>query len=134
MDLDQAMIVAGIGCRKDAPAADIEAAIGEALRRAGCSQDMLSALATHANKGEETGLAEVALSYGLPLIFVAQGDLEAAAARCKTHSDRVMAETGLPSVAEAAALAAAGEDSRLLLPRIAVATATCALASDEAAP
>jgi cobalt-precorrin 5A hydrolase len=36
--------------------------------------------------------------------------------------------TGLASVAEAAALAAAGPDSRLLLPRISGARATCALA------
>jgi cobalt-precorrin 5A hydrolase len=134
MDLDQAMIVAGIGCRKDVPAADIVAVIGEALKRAGCGQDALSALATHADKGKEAGLAEVALSYALPLIFVAQGDLEAAAPRCETHSDRAMATKGVPSVAEAAALAAAGEGARLLLPRIVVGAATCALASDGVTP
>jgi cobalt-precorrin 5A hydrolase len=37
----------------------------------------------------------------------------------------------VPSVAETAALAAVGQGARLILPRIANATATCALASDE---
>jgi cobalt-precorrin 5A hydrolase len=41
---------------------------------------------------------------------------------------------GVPSVAEAAALAAAGTTARLLLPRIAVGAATCALATKGAAP
>jgi cobalt-precorrin 5A hydrolase len=40
----------------------------------------------------------------------------------------VLALKGVPSVAEAAALAAGGPRSRLLAPRIAVGPATCALA------
>jgi cobalt-precorrin 5A hydrolase len=128
------MIVAGIGCRKGAKAADIEAAIATALGRIGCRQEALSAIATHADKREEQDIAVVALAFGLPLIYVAQDDLEAAAARCATHSERVLAKTGLPSVAEAAALAVAGEGARLIVPRVVAGVATCALASDEDAP
>jgi cobalt-precorrin 5A hydrolase len=40
---------------------------------------------------------------------------------------------GVPSAAEAAALAAGGPAARLLAPRIAVGPATCALATDEGA-
>jgi len=46
----------------------------------------------------------------------------------------VIALAGVPSVAEAAALAAAGPDARLIVPRIAVGPATCALAETEAGP
>jgi cobalt-precorrin 5A hydrolase len=54
--------------------------------------------------------------------------LEAAGAGAQTRSLRVLALTGLPSVAEAAALAAAGPRARLIVPRVSAATATCALA------
>lgn len=134
MGVGQAVIVAGIGCRKGASPADIEATITAALDLAGCTQGMLSAFATHADKAQETGIVAVSLAYGIPLIFVALGELEAASGRCRTRSARVLAETGLPSVAEAAALAAAGPKSLLLLPRVVVGAATCALATTEAAP
>jgi cobalt-precorrin 5A hydrolase len=42
--------------------------------------------------------------------------------------------TGVPSVSEAAALAAAGPDARLIAPRVAVGPATCALAITGDAP
>ena len=65
---------------------------------------------------------------GVKLVFVPQADLEAAASRILTHSERVLAATGVPSLSEAAALAAAGPGARLLAPRVAVGPATCALA------
>jgi len=40
----------------------------------------------------------------------------------------VLLRTGVPSLAEAAALAAAGPTARLIAPRVAVGPATCALA------
>jgi cobalt-precorrin 5A hydrolase len=45
-----------------------------------------------------------------------------------------MALMGVPSVAEAAALAAAGPSARLLAARIALGPVTCALAQSENAP
>jgi cobalt-precorrin 5A hydrolase len=54
--------------------------------------------------------------------------LKAAEPRALTRSERVVALTGLGSVAEAAALAGAGPVSRLVQPRIASANATCAIA------
>jgi cobalt-precorrin 5A hydrolase len=134
MGVGEAVIVAGIGCRKGASAAEIEAVIAAALERGGFAQETLGAIAAPAEKGEEAGIAAVALSYGLPLLFVPTPDLEAAAARCKTHSQRVLALTGVPSVAEAAALAAGGPEAKLLLPRIVVGPVTCALAETGAAP
>jgi cobalt-precorrin 5A hydrolase len=128
MDLDQAMMVAGVGCKAGASAGEIEAAIAEALARAGLSAATLTALATSFAKSDEPGIAAAATARGLKFVVVPQHDLEAAGARVVTRSARVQALTGVPSVAEAAALAAAGPASRLLGPRVAVGPATCALA------
>jgi cobalt-precorrin 5A hydrolase len=128
MDLDQAMMVAGVGCKAGASAGEIEAAIAAALIRAGLSAETLTALATSFAKGDEPGIAAAATARGLQLVTVPQRDLEVAGARVVTRSERVQAVMGVPSVAEAAALAAAGPKSRLLGPRVAVGPATCALA------
>lgn len=122
------MIVAGIGCRKGTSAQDVEAALSAALNGAGAPPRAVDAIATSAAKANEAGIVEVARARGLKFIAVAQAELEAAAERGVTKSARVLALTGVPSVAEAAALAAAGPAARLLVPRVAVGTATCALA------
>jgi cobalt-precorrin 5A hydrolase len=124
--MGEAMIVAGIGCRKGAVAAEISAAIADALARAGL--DTLDLVAAPESKGGEHGIAAAAAALGVPLVLVAKADLEAAGARTQTRSERVLALTGVPSVAEAAALAAGGPAARLILPRITVGVATCALA------
>jgi cobalt-precorrin 5A hydrolase len=134
MDVDQAMIVAGVGCRKGVRAADIEAAIRAAFDRAGVAPSQLRLIATSAAKGAERGIALAASAIGVPLVLIPPGDLAAAGIRATTRSERVMALAGVPSVAEAAALAAGGPDARLIVPRIAVGPATCALAATEAAP
>jgi cobalt-precorrin 5A hydrolase len=158
------MIVAGVGCRKGARAADITAAIAAAFVRAGLVPAELMAglsatdarhfvaprndavdrrilmsaglalIATSAAKGGEPGIAVAAWAIGVPLILVPQGDLEAAGDRGATRSERVVALFGVPSVAEAAALAAGGRSARLITPRIAVGPATCALADTGESP
>jgi cobalt-precorrin 5A hydrolase len=126
MGVGEAMIVAGIGCRKGASAAAISAAIADALARAGL--DTLDLVAAPESKGGEHGVAAAAAALGVPLVLVAKAALEAAGPRTKTRSERVLALLGIPSVAEAAALAAGGPAARLILPRITVGVATCALA------
>ena len=121
------MIVAGIGCRKGADAAAIEAAITAALEHAGVAK--IDLVATAMAKREEKGIVEAASARGVPLVLVHQADLEVASARGATWSGRVLALAGVPSVAEAAALAACGPESKLILPRIVVGPVTIALAS-----
>lgn len=123
------MMVAGLGCRRGARAEDVAAAITLAL--AGRTPGALTRLATSEAKSHEPGLRQAAASLGLALEPVPQAVLLAAAPRCLTHSARVLAETGVPSLAEAAALASAGPGAVLLGPRVAVARAvTCALAEN----
>jgi cobalt-precorrin 5A hydrolase len=130
------MIAAGIGCRSGAPAADIEAAIRTALARAHMDADALDVIATIAAKESETGIHAAVQAFGVSLIVVPERELIAADDRVETHSVRVAAFAGVGSVAEAAALAAAGPRSTLIVPRLTVGAATCALAAapSECAP
>lgn len=128
------MIVAGIGCRKGASAEEVSAALDAALERAGRPLARIDLLATSMRKRDEEGIAKAAKARGLRLVFVEQSDLESASARGASWSGRVLALAGVPSVAEAAALAACGPKARLILPRITLGPVTCAVASDEAPP
>jgi cobalt-precorrin 5A hydrolase len=128
------MIVAGVGCRKGAQAAEIEAAIMAALARAGVATSELRLIATSVVKNGEPGIAAAASSIGVPLVMIAQGDLVVAGERAATRSERVIALAGVSSVAEAAALAAGGPAARLIAPRIALGPVTCALAVSGEAP
>ncbi|MBK5196912.1 MAG: cobalamin biosynthesis protein [Methyloceanibacter sp.] len=128
------MIVAGIGCRKGATAEEVGAAIEAALTQTGCAPETLSLIATSDGKGGEPGIVAAALARCVPLVLVGPADLEAAGTRTQSSSPRVLALTGVPSVAEAAALAAGGLKARLLLPRIVVGPVTCALAATDKTP
>jgi cobalt-precorrin 5A hydrolase len=134
MGLGKAMIVAGVGCKRGAPASDIEAAIRAALARANVSEDALDAVATIAAKSAEAGIKAAAEKLGVAVVKVSEAEMKAASDRTETRSARVLALMGVPTVAEAAALAAAGPAARLLGPRLVVGAATCALAASEAQP
>ena len=125
------MIVVGIGCRRDSPAARIAAAVDQALAQIGLPPERIDALAAPAFKLDEAGVAEAAAAIGVPLLWVGRSDLEAVQPLCRTRSSLAEAATGLAAVSEAAALAAAGHNARLLLPRIARNGVTCAVARGE---
>ena len=128
------MIVAGVGCRRGARAPDIEAAIRVALARVNIATDALDAVATIAAKQNEAGIRAAAKKLGVDIVVVPESELKAANARTETRSERVRAFAGVHSVAEAAALAAAGPSARLMMPRLVIGAATCALAVSENAP
>ncbi len=123
------MIVAGIGCRAGVTAHEIEAVLEEALARAKMEAGVVGIIATSHAKSGERGIAAAALRRGAKLVIVGQSELETASVHVVTRSERVSALIGLPSLAEAAALAAAGPNARLILPRVVVGRATCALAA-----
>ena len=118
-------LIAGVGCRRDCSAEAILVLLEQACREVG---RRATVLATPAFKAGEPGLQRAARQLGLPVTLVEAGALAEAQARCPTRSPRVLAATGFASVAEACALAVAGADGRLVLPRIAGDGATCALA------
>jgi cobalt-precorrin 5A hydrolase len=129
VDLGEAVIVAGIGCRAGVSAREIEAVLEEALARAEMEAGAIDIIATSHAKRSEQGIAAAASRRGAKLVIVGQSELEAAAVHVVTRSERVTALIGVPSLAEAAALAAAGPNARLIVPRVVVGRATCALAA-----
>ena len=118
-------MIAGIGCRRACPGADIVALVRTAEAAAGAR---VSALAAPAAKAAEPGLHEAAAVLGVTLLLVERAALIAAQAACVTRSACAERTLGVAAVAEGCALAAAGQGARLVLPRIASARATCALA------
>ena len=134
MDLGETVIVAGVGCRKAISAAEVESAIAAALLHNRLAGLKLGVLAVPAVKGTEPGIVAAAAARGILLVLIAQDALEAAGPRTLTRSARSMEALNVHCVAEAAALAAAGPNSRLLAPRLAVGPVTCALAEGESQP
>jgi cobalt-precorrin 5A hydrolase len=128
------MIAAGIGCKRGAAASDIEAAIRAALASARIEADALDVIATIEAKSAETGIRTAAAKLGVTLMVVPELEFFAANGRVETHSERVAVLSGVGSVAEAAALAAAGPASTLIVPRLIVGAATCALAATPPEP
>ena len=115
------MKVAGFGFRAQATAESLRSALDAAG-----GPDGVVCLATVSSKGG--GLSELGLALGLPVQPVTPEALAAIAT--PTRSDASLAAHGTGSVAEAAALAAAGANARLIAPR-ALSTdrmATCAIA------
>lgn len=122
---DKTVIVAGIGCRRGCPAEDIVALVRRAAAEAHCDA---SALAAPEFRASEPGLLRAAATLALPLLLVDREGLAAAQSRCVTRSQRAEQTTGFTSVAEAAALSAAGPAATLVMARIAGSRATCAIA------
>jgi cobalt-precorrin 5A hydrolase len=129
MDMDEAMIVAGIGCRKGAVETDVLAAIDAALAAHGLPRAALRALAILPQKQQEPAIAAAARTLGVDVIVSM-----AIGKETLTQSAYSLAATGTGSASEAAALAAAGEGAYLLGPRVIANGATCALASTERRP
>ncbi|MGI3778501.1 MAG: cobalamin biosynthesis protein [Janthinobacterium lividum] len=116
-------VTAGIGCRKACPPDALVAVVRAAEALSGCTATTLAAPDSRAAVAREAARA-----LGLPLALVPPDAMRAAQPRCVTRSTRALAETGVASVAEGAALAAAGPGAVLLLPRTGEGWATCALA------
>lgn len=121
-------LVAGIGFRAGTTPDEIVALVRRALHEAGFAPDALAALATAADRAGAESFLATAAALGLTPLGIAPDALAAVDAQVVTRSPRIAASRGVGSVAEAAALVAAGSGARLLLPRIASAGATCALA------
>jgi len=126
VDLAEAMIVAGIGCRKGVSETEVLAAIDAALAVHGLAP---CALAVAAAKAPEPAIHAAAHRLGIEVVVIARMELAQAGQRTLSHSVLSLEATGASSASEAAALAAAGAGAKLLGPRLAVGPVTCALAS-----
>lgn len=122
------MIAAGLGCRKGTSAEALLSALAAACAEADIPPEAVSVLATGEIKRHEPGLIELSERLRLPLQILDNAALTQAEGRTRTVSKHSLAQTATPSLSEAAALAAAGEASELIVARLVADGATCALA------
>ena len=122
------MRVAGLGFKKDVTLASLR----EALAAAG-GPDGLAAMATVSEKADAEPLKQLARECGVPIRAVSADLL--ASIDTPTQSQRVTERFGTGSVAEAAALVAAGPRARLIATRAISQdrTATAAIAEGDGA-
>lgn len=119
-------LVAGLGCRRGASAAQLREALEAALERAGESLSRLRLLATARPKRDEPGLLELARELDLPLLVV--HDLEIRSRR-RVRRTAASRRVRLPAVAQPAALAA-GRRTRCVLTILRRPMATVSLARE----
>jgi cobalt-precorrin 5A hydrolase len=131
MASEEAMIIAGIGCGCETLSEDVVSLIQAALSDFGIACEQLSAIATETSKADEDGIAGAAQRLSVPIIRCPVGDLGRVAGQVITRSSRVQQIKGVPSIAEASALVAAGRNARLLGARVAANKVTCAIAIGE---
>ncbi len=118
-------LAAGVGCRRAADPEEVLGGVRSALERSGWSPLSISVLATVDAKAGEPALHRLSEALGVPLRAFPAEELERV--RVPTPSERVRRAVGTPSVAEAAALAAA-PGARLVLPKVKGPSWTAALA------
>ncbi|MFF3562876.1 cobalamin biosynthesis protein [Streptomyces sp. NPDC002574] len=98
-------VVVGVGAGRGVAAAEVLALVGRVLAAAGVGRACLAAVATLDARAREPGIAAAAEALGVPLLAYDADTL--AAVDVPTPSGAALAAVGTPSVAEAAALAAA---------------------------
>ncbi|MCX7276665.1 MAG: cobalamin biosynthesis protein [Burkholderiales bacterium] len=106
--LNKLVRIAGLGFRAQATVASLRSA----LQAAGAHG--ISALATAEDKAQAPALLQLAAELGLPLVAVPLADLQQQTASASPHAP---ARYGGHSLAEAAALAAAGIGAQLVTAR-----------------
>jgi cobalt-precorrin 5A hydrolase len=121
------LVAIGVGCRAGVAGEAIVALARRALAEAGAPEGERR-MFTLAAKAGEPGLIEAARLLRAPLTPLPLEALEAQAERIVTPSQAVRSRFGVPNIAEAAALAGAGQGGRLAGPRLKADGATCAIA------
>jgi cobalt-precorrin 5A hydrolase len=108
-------LAVGVGCDRGAPAEAVREAVGETLRRNGLAEASLAAVATIDLKHDEAGIVALAVRLGRSLRLYRAEELDVVAG-IESPSEIALRRVGTRSVAEAAALLAAGA-ARLLVPK-----------------
>ena len=122
------MIVAGVGCRREISADEIERVVRLALGMFQLPAERLDAIATESDKADDPAFPEAARRLSVKLMTCTLDDLDRVASQVLTRSKLALEAKGVPSIAEASALVVAGRNARLLGARVATASATCAIA------
>jgi cobalt-precorrin 5A hydrolase len=109
-------LVIGLGFRDGATAQSIGEVLADVIAQT-AMPDVATVLAVAEDKAAHPGLLAAAQANHLSIKSVAPAMLRAADARVTTRSERVLRQRGVGSVCEAAALAVAGSNARLVVTR-----------------
>jgi cobalt-precorrin 5A hydrolase/precorrin-3B C17-methyltransferase len=113
----------GVGCERGTSRKEVVTLIKSTLKENNLAIQSVAGYASIDLKEDEPAISSL---YNVNY-FTAE-ELNALAPKLKTPSDYVMSEVGTPGVAEAAALAAAGPDAELIVPKTKSKRATVAIA------
>jgi cobalt-precorrin 5A hydrolase/precorrin-3B C17-methyltransferase len=119
-------LVIGLGSSRGVRPEEVAGLINQALAAANLSPLSVTAAATADLKKDEPGLLSAVQDHAWPLTFFSPEDL--AQIPVPNPSETVNAAVGTPSVAEAAALLAAGQPATLIVPKRTTPHATIAIA------
>lgn len=122
------ILALGIGCERGCSAAEISDLARSAVAEAGLAVGAVAAVVSVELKLAEAGIHALATELGVPARFFPASRLLAETSRLSERSTAVFRATGCWGVAEGAALAAAGRDAVLVVPKRRSRQATCAVA------
>ena len=118
----------GVGCERGVSAGELERLVERTLADANLSPRSLAGVFSVDLKVDEPAVHALARTLGLPVRFFEPPALEALTPRLANPSAVVFREVGCHGVSEAAALAAAGVNGTLRVPKTKSSRATCAIA------
>ena len=128
MKTDSARFVLGLGANSRATPKELIALALEALDRNALTPGCVSSVASINRRAYDPSIHAVAHHLGVPVQFMASEQVEAQAARVGSASSFVFKSCGTHSVAEGAALAAAGCGATLVQRKLKSAHGTVAIA------
>jgi len=118
----------GLGCARNADPALMWQHVETVLAENNIAAGAIACVASIDLKADEPAIIQAARRLDVPLRVFTAEELSVQAPRLANPSEVVRAEVGTPGVSEAAALAAAGPDADLSIPKTKTASTTCALA------
>ena len=118
----------GVGCERDAAPEELIRLVEETLAENNLAREAIAAVYSIDVKMDEAAVHALGAHLGRPVRFFDAARLEEETPRLATPSDVVFREVGCHGVSEGAALAAAGPDAALIVPKRKSKRATCAIA------
>ena len=123
--------VIGIGCERGTDAAQVMELVQGALKEIKIPHQCIAAIASIDVKADESAIHSIADELGVSARFFDAETLEEETPRLETPSDIVFEEVGCHGVSEGAALACAGKEAKLVVPKIKSKKATVAIARSD---
>lgn len=126
--LNPPVLALGVGCERGCDPAELAGLVRDVLEAEALAPGAIACVASVDVKIDEPAVLELARSLGVPARFFTAERLNQEAPRLKNPSDIVLKEIGCPGVSEGAALAAAGPEAELVVPKTKTKRATLAIA------